>query len=144
MSMKKTKFYNNVDSKWLLVDAKDQVLGRLSVHIARYLMGKNKAQFTPNFVCGEKVVVINAKHIKVTGKKFEDKIYKRFSGYPSGDRSLTYRQLQEKNPCKALEHSIRGMLPKNWVGKQVMRNLKVFAENAHDHAAQKPQILEVK
>jgi len=142
--MKKTKFYTNIDAKWLVIDAKDKILGRISVHIARLLMGKSKAQFTPNALTGEKVVVINARHIKVTGKKMDEKTYMRYSGYPSGDNTLTLRQMQDKNPCKALQHSIKGMLPKNWMGKQMMRRLKVYPDGTHEHNAQKPQLVEVK
>ncbi len=141
--MRTTKFYNKVEPRWLLVDAKDQVLGRLSVQIARLLLGKHRPQFTPNFMTGDKVVVINAKHIRVTGKKMDDKTYMRYSGYPSGNKVLTLRGLQEKNPCKVIYHAVKGMLPKKVLGKYMMRSLKIYAEGEHEQQAQNPQLIKV-
>jgi len=129
--------------KWVLVDAKDKVLGRLCVQVANILMGKHKAKYTPNAVCGDNVVVINAAQIKVTGKKMDDKTYTRYSGYPSGNKDITLREMAEKNPCKVILHAVKGMVPKNWVGKRSLRGLKIYAGAEHKQVAQKPELIEV-
>jgi large subunit ribosomal protein L13 len=138
-----TKYYMNETPKWVIIDAKDKILGRLCVQIANILMGKHKARYTPNAVCGDNVIVINSKHIKVTGKKLTDKMYKRYSGYPSGNKDITLNELSAKNPNKVILHAVKGMVPKNWVGKHMLRGLKIYSEGAHEHAAQKPQLIEV-
>ena len=143
MSMKKTKFYDKEEGKWVLIDAKDKILGRLSVKIAKILTGKNSPRFTPNAICGDKVVVINAKYIRVTGNKLEDKFYTKFSGYPGGDSKINLQDLSKKNPCVVLRHAIKGMVPKNWLGKQMLRSLKIYPEGTHEQAAQVPQPIEV-
>jgi large subunit ribosomal protein L13 len=143
MKAKKTKFFNNEERKWVVVDARDKVLGRLSTRIAKILQGKHKPTYSPNFLCGDKVVVINAKYMRLTGNKVDEKIYDKYSGYPSGRKEITFKGLVEKNPCKPLYLSVKGMLPKNWLGKMMMRSLKIYPEDKHVHAAQKPQDIEV-
>lgn len=141
--MKKTQFFNKVERKWVLIDAKDKVLGRLSTRIAKILQGKTKATYTPNFLCGDKVIVINAKHIKITGNKLENKNYDRYSGYPGGIKEISLKRLQEKNPSRVLYCAVRGMLPKTLLAKRMIRGLKIYAENKHDQEAQQPVKLEV-
>jgi large subunit ribosomal protein L13 len=141
--MKKTQFFNNNEREWLLIDAKDQVLGRLATRIARILQGKDKPTYTPNLLSGNKVVVINARHIRVTGKKREEKIYDKYSGYPGGRKTITLKRLMEKNATAPLAEAVRGMLPKNWIGKRMMRALKIYPEGTHTQTAQKPKAVEV-
>ena len=141
--MKKTQFFNKVERKWVLIDAKDMVLGRLSTRIAKILQGKTKATYSPNFLCGDKVVVINAKHIKITGNKLENKNYDRYSGYPGGIKEISLKRLQEKNPSRVLYCAVRGMLPKTLLAKRMIRGLKIYAEDKHDQEAQQPVKLEV-
>jgi len=121
------------------VDAKDQVLGRLATRIARILQGKHKATFTPNFLCGDKVVVINASQIKVTGNKVDDKVYDWYSGYHSGRHEITYKQLLAKNPGKIIYVAVKGMLPRTLLAKRMIRGLKVYPGEKHEQAAQKPE-----
>ncbi|MCP4652543.1 MAG: 50S ribosomal protein L13 [Candidatus Omnitrophica bacterium] len=141
--MKKTKFFNKEERKWVLIDAKDKVLGRLAVRIAMILMGKTKATYSPNFLCGDQVVVINVKDIVVTGNKESDKIYDKYTGFQSGRKEITYKELKEKNPSKILYYAVKGMLPKNWLGKRMIRSLKIYPDNQHAHQAQQPQTIEV-
>lgn len=141
--MKKTQFFNKVERKWVLIDAKDKVLGRLSTRIAKILQGKTKATYSPNFLCGDKVVVINAKHLKFTGNKFEDKIYDKYSGYPGGIKEINLKTLQAKNPSRVLYNAVKGMLPKTMLAKRMIRGLKVYAEDKHEQEAQNPIKLEV-
>ena len=140
---KTTKFFNKVEQKWVLIDAKDKVLGRLASRIAKILQGKNKATYTPNFICGDKVIVINAKHIKVSGNKYQTKIYDKYTGYPSGRKEMKLKVLAEKNPAAVLRSAVRGMIPKNNLGLQMMKSLKIFIEAEHDHQAQQPQTITV-
>jgi large subunit ribosomal protein L13 len=140
---KKTKFFNKVERKWVLIDAKDKVLGRLSTRIAKILQGKTKPTYSPNFLCGDKVVVVNAKHIKVTGAKMEHKIYDKYSGYPSGIKEINLKTLQEKNPSRVLYSAVRGMLPKTFLGKRMLRSLKIYPDEKHEQQAQQPVKLEV-
>ena len=141
--MKKTQFFNKVERKWVLVDAKDKVLGRLSTRIAKILQGKTKATYSPNFLCGDKVIVINAKHIKITGNKLENKNYDRYSGYPGGIKEISLKRLQEKNPSRVLYCAIRGMLPKTLLAKRMIRGLKIYPEDKHGQEAQQPTKIEV-
>jgi len=136
--MKKTKFYNQVERKWILVDAKRKTLGRLATRIARILQGKDKPEYSPNFLCGDYVVVINAKYIKVTGDKWKEKIYDKYSGYPKGRREITLGELMQKNPTKALYLAVKGMLPKSKLGKMMLRCLKIYPEENHYQQAQRP------
>ncbi|MBD3245445.1 MAG: 50S ribosomal protein L13 [Candidatus Omnitrophica bacterium] len=141
--MKKTRFFNSEERKWVVIDARDKVLGRLSCQIARILQGKNKPTYTPNFLCGDKVIVINADHIRVTGNKAQQKVYDKYSGYPSGRKEITYQRLAEKNPTKVLYLAVKRMLPKNWLGKRMARSLKIYPGQTHLHEAQKPENIEV-
>lgn len=141
--MKKTQFFNKVERKWVLVDAKDKVLGRLSTRIAKILQGKTKATYSPNFLCGDKVIVINAKHIKITGNKLENKNYDRYSGYPGGIKEISLKHLQEKNPSRVLYCAVRGMLPKTLLAKRMIRGLKIYPEEKYEQEAQQPTKVEV-
>ena len=141
--MKKTKFFNKQERRWFLVDAKDKVLGRLASRIATILQGKNKPTYSPNFLCGDSVVVINAKYIKVSGKKWKEKIYDKYSGFPSGRKELTLEELMAKNPAKVLYLAVRNMLPKNLLSKRMIRLLKIYPEQSHPHSGQKPDKIEV-
>ena len=141
--MKKTKFFNKVERKWLLIDAKDKVLGRVATRIAKILQGKHKPTYSPNFLCGDNVVVINAKYIRVTGNKLKEKIYDKYSGYPDGRKEISLENLMKKNPTKALYLAVKGMLPKNLLAKKMLRSLKIYPEEEHRHPAQNPQKIEV-
>lgn len=141
--MKKSKFFNQEERKWVLVDARDKILGRLASRIARILQGKNKPTYTPNFLCGDRVIIINAKHIRFTGNKYNDKIYDKYSGYPSGRKEMSLKVLMGKSPSRVLRTAVKGMLPKNYLGKMMIRALKVYPEGAHCHEAQKPQTINV-
>jgi len=127
-----------VDKKWVIVDAKDQIVGRLSSNIARVLRGKHKASYTPHVDCGDNVIIINADKVRFTGKKMADKEYVHYTGYPGGQRFSTPTEWMRKNPALILENSIRGMLPKNRLGRELFRNLHVFIGTEHPHSAQKP------
>jgi large subunit ribosomal protein L13 len=141
--VKKTQFFNNSERKWVLIDAKDKVLGRLSTRIARILQGKTKATYSPNFLCGDKVIVINAKHIKITGNKLEDKNYDKYSGYPGGIKEISMKRMQEKNPSRVLYCAVKGMLPKSLLAKRMIRGLKIYPEDKYEQIAQQPTKIEV-
>lgn len=126
---------------WVLVDAKDQVLGRVASEIARVLRGKHKPSYTPHTDMGDHVVVINAEKVKMTGKKWSNKLIFTYSGYPGGQRELTPKMISGKNPARLVEHSVRGMLPKNSMGRQVFRSLHVYVGTEHPHTAQQPKEL---
>ena len=132
---------HEVERKWYLVDATDKTLGRLSSKIASMLRGKHKPIFTPHVDCGDYVVVINAEKVKVTGKKLEDKEYKRYSGYPGGLKSVKYRDLLKNKPEEVVMHAVKGMLPKNSLGRQTLKKLRVYSGAEHPHAAQKPETM---
>jgi large subunit ribosomal protein L13 len=132
----------DIEHRWWVVDAEGQTLGRLASKIAPYLTGKNKPIYTPNLDTGDYVIIINAAGIRVTGNRMSQKRYYRHSGYPGGLRSLTLEQLMEKNPERAIESAVRGMLPRNALGRQMLKKLKVYAGEEHPHAAQQPQVLE--
>ena len=123
---------------WVLVDAEGQTLGRLASKVAILLRGKHKPNFTPHVDCGDNVVVINASKVNLTGKKWEDKAYIRYTGYPGGQRTLTANQLFDKNPSTIIEKSVKGMLPKNKLGATLFRNLHVYNNANHNQEAQKP------
>ena len=129
---------STADKLWVLVDAKGQALGRLASKVAILLRGKHKPNFTPHVDCGDNVVVINASKVNLTGKKWEDKTYIRYTGYPGGQRTLTAKQLFDKNPSTIIEKSVKGMLPKNKLGAALFRNLHVYNNTNHDQEAQKP------
>ena len=130
-----------VNKEWVVVDAEGQALGRLSSVVAKLLRGKFKANFTPHVDCGDNVVVINAEKINLTGKKWDSKEYIRHTGYPGGQRSLTATELFTKGPERLVENAVKGMLPKNKLGADLFRNLRVFAGSEHDLQAQKPKTI---
>lgn len=140
----KTKFARkeDIDQKWYVVDAKDQILGRMATRIAVYLRGKHKPIFTPNVDTGDFIVVINADKVKVTGNKLEDKFYYRHSGYIGGIKSKSLKDRMIKEPEKVIADAVWGMLPKNRLGRAMIKKLKVYRGGIHPHSAQKPEIIE--
>lgn len=132
---------NNIEHNWYLVDASDKVLGRLASQIAKYLRGKHKPEYTPNADVGDYIVVTNAAKIRVTGKKEQEKIYYHHSGYPGGIKEISFEKLQAKHPTRVIELAVKGMLPKNPLGRAMLRKLKVYAGSEHPHAAQNPQVI---
>ncbi|MCK9205701.1 MAG: 50S ribosomal protein L13 [Salinivirgaceae bacterium] len=137
----KTKSANSatVDKKWVVVDANEQVLGRLATGVAFLIRGKHKTDFTPHVDCGDNVIVINAEKVQLTGNKWSDKEYVRHTGHPGGQRIVTADELMAKNPIAMVEKAVKGMLPKNRLGRQLYRNLYVYAGETHPHEAQKPE-----
>ena len=133
-----------VERKWYVVDAEGRTLGRLATEIARILRGKNKPQYTPHVDTGDFVVVVNAEKVVVTGRKAEQKIYRRHSGYPGGLKTTTYEQMLERRPTEILRRAVKGMMPKTRLARQQLRKLKIYAGPEHPHAAQNPQTLEVR
>ncbi len=131
------------EQKWFVVDAADQRLGRLATQIAMILRGKNKPEFTPFMDTGDFVVVINAEKVEVTGKKRSQKLYRRHSGRPGGMKVETFDHLQNRLPERIIEKAVKGMLPKNTLGRQLFTKLKVYAGPDHPHQSQKPEVLEV-
>tara|TARA_B100001996_G_scaffold1828_1_gene1694 strand:+ start:603 stop:1058 length:456 start_codon:yes stop_codon:yes gene_type:complete len=129
---------STVNKLWVLVDAEGQTLGRLASKVAILLRGKHKPNFTPHVDCGDNVIIINASKVNLTGKKWEDKKYIRYTGYPGGQRSLSANQLFAKNPSSIIEKSVKGMLPKNKLGSALFRNLYVYNDSDHTQEAQKP------
>ncbi|MGA9048154.1 MAG: 50S ribosomal protein L13 [Dehalococcoidia bacterium] len=125
-----------IERKWHVIDANGQTLGRMSVQVARLLMGKHKAMFANNIDTGDFVVVINAAKVRVTGKKMKEKSYYRYSGYPGGISSLTLGEMLEKHPTRAVEHAVKGMLPNSRLGRAMYKKLKVYAGDEHPHEAQ--------
>ncbi|MDR6561347.1 MULTISPECIES: 50S ribosomal protein L13 [Arcicella] len=123
---------------WVIVDAENQIVGRLTSEIAKILRGKHKPSFTPHVDCGDNVIVINADKIRFTGKKMTDKVYIRHTGYPGGQRFATPREVLAKNPKGVVEAAVKGMLPKNRLGSRLFTNLYVYAGTEHPHAAQQP------
>jgi len=134
---------SEIDKKWYVVDAADQRLGRLSTEVAAILRGKNKPSFTPHLDTGDFVVIVNADKIRVTGSKPSQKLYRRHSGRPGGMKTETFEKLQARVPERILEQAIRGMLPKNRLGRDLFRKLKVYAGPEHPHAAQNPETLNI-
>ena len=131
----------NVDRKWLLVDAAGLTLGRLASEVAHRLRGKHKPEYTPHVDTGDYIVIINAEKVRVTGNKQEGKIYYRHTGYPGGIKQTSFKEMIERRPERVLEIAIRGMLPKNPLGRDVLRKLKVYAGAEHPHVAQSPEII---
>lgn len=130
-----------VQKEWVVVDAQGEVLGRLASQIAALIRGKHKTNFTPHVDCGDNVIVINAEKIRFTGKKMTDKIYVRHTGYPGGQRFTTPRQMLDKYPERIIEHAVKGMLPKNRLGRRLFTNLHVYTGDNHPHAAQQPKVV---
>ena len=142
----KTKSANSetVTREWVVLDAQDQVLGRLASKAAILLRGKHKENFTPHVDCGDFVIVINADKVKLTGNKWSDREYVTHSGYPGGQRITTPAELMKKKPEAVVERAIRGMLPKNRLGREMFRNLHVYTGPEHPHSAQKPKSIDIK
>ena len=128
-----------VESRWWVVDARGQTLGRLAANIARVLRGKHRPQYTPHVNTGDHVIVINARDVRVTGKKRTDKVYDRYSGYPSGRRERTLEEAVAVDPTFPIVHAVKGMLQHNTLGADQLKRLRVFAGAEHKHAAQKPR-----
>jgi large subunit ribosomal protein L13 len=134
---------HEVKRDWFVVDASDKVLGRLATEVARRLRGKHKAEYTPHVDTGDYIIVTNAEKVAVTGRKFNNKMYHRHTGYPGGIKSVTFQKLQDKNPVRIIELAVKGMLPKNPLGREMYRKLKVYAGSEHPHTAQQPKKLEI-
>jgi large subunit ribosomal protein L13 len=132
-----------VEKKWVVIDASNQILGRLSSQIVNILRGKNKPSFTPHVDCGDNVIVINAEKVRLTGKKMTDKVYTRHTGHPGGQRFATPRELMAKDGRKVVEMAIKGMLPKNRLGSKLYTNLYVYEGAEHPHQAQQPTTIEI-
>ncbi len=133
-----------VERRWYLIDAEGQTLGRLATEIARILRGKNKPQYTPHVDTGDFVVVVNAEKVVVTGKKAEQKVYYRHTGYPGGLKETSYEVMLQRKPTEILRRAVRGMMPKTRLGRQQLRKLKIYAGPEHPHEAQNPQPYEVR
>ena len=132
-----------VNKEWVVVDAQGEILGRLSSKIAIMIRGKHKPSFTPNVDCGDNVIVINADKVKLTGNKFADKQYVSYTGYPGGQRFISPKELMEKHPTRVVEKAVRGMLPKNRLGRAIFKNLFVYAGDTHPHEAQSPKSIKL-
>ncbi len=133
----------DIERGWYLVNAEGKTLGRLASEIAKVLRGKHKPIYTPHLDCGDYVIVINADKVGVTGRKLDQKMYYRHSGYPGGLKSISLRNQLQKHPERVLEAAVRGMLPKNRLGRKMMKKLKVYAGDSHRHQAQQPKVLEL-
>ena len=131
---------DSIERKWLVIDAEGMVLGRLATEVAKLLRGKHKPTYTPFLDTGDNVIVINASKVVLTGKKLDDKLYRHHSGFPDGLKEIDYHTLMAKNPEKAVELAVKGMLPKNSLGRQMFRKLHVYAGPEHEQAAQKPEV----
>jgi len=134
---------SDIEREWHLVDATDQTLGRMASQIATVLRGKHKPYFTPHVDCGDFVVVVNAEKIYVSGNRMEEKLYHRHSGYPGGIKVMTLREMLERKPEQVITEAVRRMLPKNTLGRQMLKKLKVYAGPDHPHEAQNPEPLEL-
>ena len=130
---------SDIDKKWVLVDAEDQPLGRLSTKIATILRGKNKPEYTPHMDTGDNVVVINAEKVKLTGNKLSQKQYFRHTGYPGGERFTSAAEMLEKDPAFLIKKAVKGMLPKNKLGRKLLTNIRIYAGPVHPHTAQQPE-----
>jgi large subunit ribosomal protein L13 len=140
---KLTKFIKTEDAnrKWYIVDAEDQILGRLAAKVAGVIRGKNKAIFTPNMDTGDFVIVVNADKVRMTGKREQQKSYFSHSGYPGGVSNTSFVEMKAKKPEYIIEHAVKGMLPKNRLGRQLIKKLKVYTGSEHPHKAQQPEPL---
>ena len=134
---------NTVEQKWLLVDAEGAVLGRMAAEIAPILMGKTKPCYTPHVDTGDYVIVVNAEKVKVTGKKADQKQYDYYTHYPGGHKYVSFAKMMEKKPEKVIELAVRRMLPKNRLGRQMLKKLKVYQGPSHEHQAQKPEKIDL-
>ena len=129
------------NKEWVVVDAQGEILGRLSSKIAMIIRGKNKPSYTPHVDCGDNVIVINADKVKLTGNKFAEKQYVSYTGYPGGQKFISPKELMAKHPTRVVEKAVRGMLPKNSLGRALYKNLFVYAGTEHPHTAQNPQTI---
>lgn len=135
---------SQISKEWFVVDAKDMVLGRLASKIAHIIRGKHKTYFTPHMDCGDRIVVINAEKVRLTGKKWKQKQYIRHTGYPGGQRFISAEKLLERKPADLVEKAVKGMLPKNRLGRLIYKNMSVYCGEVHPHVAQKPKPLTFK
>jgi large subunit ribosomal protein L13 len=133
----------DIEREWYLVNAEGKTLGRLASEIAQVLRGKHKPIYTPHLDCGDYVIVVNADKVQVTGRKLDQKMYYRHSGYPGGIKSISLRNQLQKHPERVLQAAVRGMLPKNPLGRRMLKKLKVYAGGSHPHQAQQPKVLEL-
>ena len=129
------------NKEWVVVDAAGQPLGRMASKVAKILRGKHKTNFTPHVDCGDNVIVLNAGQVALSGNKWADKEYIWHTGYPGGQKSLTAEELQKKDSLRLIEHAVRGMLPKNRLGRAILKNLHVYDGNEHKHEAQQPKVI---
>ena len=129
------------EKKWIVVDAEGQTVGRLASKVAKLIRGKHKANYTPHADCGDNVIVLNAEKVSFSGAKLVDKEYVRYTGFPGGQRFTSAKKMLEEKPERLIEKAIKGMLPKNTLGRQLFRNLKVYKGSEHDQEAQKPEVL---
>lgn len=145
VQIQKTHFTtpDQIERKWFVVDAQGKTLGRLASVVATILRGKHKPEYVPNLDMGDFVIILNADKIHVTGKRLDQKIYWRHTGYPSGIKGVTLRRVMETHPERALESAVKGMLPKGPLGREMLGKLKVYAGSEHPHEAQKPEVLEL-
>ncbi|NDH08111.1 MAG: 50S ribosomal protein L13 [Gammaproteobacteria bacterium] len=134
---------HEVQRDWYIIDATDKVLGRLAAEIAHRLRGKHKPEYTPHVDTGDYIVITNAEKVKVTGRKHQDKMYYHHTGFPGGIKSINFAKLQLENPTKIIERAVKGMLPKNPLGRDMYRKLKVYAGTEHPHVAQQPKTLDL-
>ncbi len=139
----KTYVPKEVESKWYVIDAEGKTLGRLAAKIASILRGKHKPEYTPHLPVGDYVIVVNAAKVRLTGKKLEDKVYTRYSGYQGGLKRIPAGEMLKKHPERVVERAVKGMLPKNRLGRKLAKRLKVYPGPEHPHAAQKPEKLEL-
>lgn len=134
---------SEIERKWYILDATDKPLGRVATEAAKLLRGKHKPSFTPNLDCGDNVIIINADKVVLTGKKWTDRVYLNFTGYPGGQRTISPADLAKKGEAKLVMRVVKGMLPKNKLGAQLLRNLYVYAGTEHPHAAQQPKTIDI-
>ena len=134
---------NEVKKKWFVVDANDKILGRLATEVAKILRGKHKAEYTPHIDVGDYVIIINARKVLVTGNKVKNKVYYHHTGYIGGIKSISFNKLIAIHPDRIIKKAVKGMLPKNSLGRTIYKKLKVYASEKHSHAAQQPEILDI-
>ncbi len=133
-----------IERKWFIVDAEGQTLGRFASEVAKILKGKHKPEYTPHVDCGDYVIVLNCGKIKVTGNKATQKVYRHHTGWVGNLKEIPYQEMLKKHPDRIIIHAIKGMLPKNSLGRQMIKKLKVYTGSEHSHDAQKPEVLEIK
>ncbi len=133
-----------IERKWFVVDAEGQTLGRFASEVAKILKGKHKPEYTPHVDCGDYVIVLNCGKIKVTGNKATQKVYRHHTGWVGNLKEISYQEMLKKHPDRIITHAVKGMLPKNSLGRQMIKKLKVYTGSEHSHDAQKPEVLEIK